>query len=191
MMTAETCPHYLSFDADTIPVGATEYKCAPPIREAAEREALWQGLLDGDLAQVVTDHSPAPPAMKASGGNFFTAWGGIASLQLSLPAVWTGARARGIGMDRVAQWMCSAPADLVGLGARKGRIAVGLDADFAVVDPEAAFTVDPAQLFHRHPITPYAGRVLYGVVRESWLRGERRFASGIPAAPGGVLLTAR
>ena len=190
-ITAETCPHYLTFDADAIPAGATEYKCAPPIRDASEREALWQGLLDGDLAQVVTDHSPAPPAMKASGGNFFTAWGGIASLQLSLPAVWTGARARGIGMERVAQWMCSAPADLAGLGARKGRIAEGLDADFAVVDPEAAFTVNPAQLFHRHPLTPYAGRVLHGVVRGSWLRGEQRFVSGIPAAPGGVLLTAR
>ena len=190
-LTAETCPHYLTFDASGIPAGATEYKCAPPIRDAIERDALWQGLLEGDLMQVVTDHSPAPPAMKASGGNFFTAWGGIASLQLSLPAVWTGARARGVGIDRVAQWMCFAPASLAALGARKGRIAEGLDADVVILDPDATFTVDPSRLLHRHPLTPYAGRVLHGVVHETWLRGRLASSSGTPAAPSGVLLPAR
>jgi len=188
-ISAETCPHYLTFAAGEIPRGATEYKCAPPIRDEAERDALWEGLLDGSITQVVTDHSPAPPAMKASGGNFFTAWGGIASLQLSLPAVWSAARARSIGIECVAEWMCAAPADLIGLRHRKGRIANDVDADLVIFDPDAAFTVDPARLFHRHPLTPYAGRTLHGVVRETWLRGELAYANGLPAAPRGVLLT--
>ncbi len=172
-LTAETCPHYLTFAAEEVPDGATEYKCAPPIREAAEREALWRALLAGDLDLVASDHSPCPPEMKRTGGDFFAAWGGIASLQLALPAVWTGARARGAGVERVAEWMCAGPARLAGLGGRKGRIAAGHDADLVVWDPEAAFVVEPARLLHRHPVTPYAGRRLSGVVRATYVAGRR------------------
>jgi allantoinase len=172
-MTAETCPHYLTFAAEEVPDGATEYKCAPPIREAAEREALWRALLDGDLDLVASDHSPCPPAMKGADGDFFAAWGGIASLQLALPAVWTGARARGAGVERVARWMCAGPARLAGLGTRKGAVAVGADADLVVWDPDATFEVDPARLHHRHPVTPYAGRALSGVVRATYVAGRR------------------
>ena len=173
-LTAETCPHYLTFAAEEIPDGATEYKCAPPIRGRDEREGLWRALLDGDLALVASDHSPCPPDMKgAERGDFFAAWGGIASLQLALPAVWTGARARGAGVERVAEWMCAAPARLAGLGTRRGALAAGLDADVVVWSPEATFAVDPARLLHRHPVTPYAGRTLSGVVRATYVAGRR------------------
>ena len=187
-ITAETCPHYLTFASEEIPVGATEYKCAPPIRAAAEREALWEGLRDESLGMVVTDHSPAPPAMKQSGGDFFAAWGGIASMQLGLPAVWTGASARGFGVVDVARWMCSAPAALAGLATRKGRIAKGFDADLVVWDPDASFVVDPARLEHRHPLTPYAGRTLRGVVHTTLLRGVIVYDRGTFASPRGALL---
>jgi allantoinase len=188
-ITAETCPHYLTFASDDIPAGATEYKCAPPIRAAGEREALWQGLRDASLSMVVSDHSPAPPAMKQSGGDFFAAWGGIASLQLGLPAVWTGASARGFGLADVARWMCEAPAALAGLSSRKGRIAEGCDADLVVWDPDASFVVDPARLEHRHPLTPYAGRTLRGVVHCTLLRGALVFDRGTFTDPRGTLLT--
>jgi allantoinase len=188
-ITAETCPHYLTFAAEEIPAGATEYKCAPPIRGAMEREALWQALLRGDIDMVVSDHSPAPPAMK-SGGDFFAAWGGIASLQLGLSAVWTGAGSRGVGLAELAKWMSGAPATLVGLQRRKGHIASGRDADLVVWDPAASFVVDPALLQHRHPLTPYAGRPLRGVVRATYLRGRLVYRDGAFAAPRGVLLAA-
>lgn len=187
-ITAETCPHYLTFSADQVPAGATEYKCAPPIREASHRDALWNGLAEGGISMVVSDHSPAPPAMKSSGGDFFGAWGGIASLQLGLPAVWTEACERGLGIAQLARWMCEAPAALVGLGDRKGRIAAGMDADLVVWDPEMTFTVVPERLQHRHPLTPYAGRTMRGVVRETWLRGQRIHHDAIIGAPLGELL---
>ena len=171
-----------------MPTGATEYKCAPPIRDAAERDALWQGLLRGDIDLVVSDHSPAPPAVKEAGGDFSAAWGGIASLQLGLPAVWTAAAARGVGFAELARWMCGAPAALVGLQRRKGHIAAGRDADFVVWDPAASFVVEPRLLQHRHPITPYAGRRLRGVVRATYLRGRVVYRDGDFAAPGGALL---
>jgi allantoinase len=183
-ITAETCPHYLLFAAEEIPDGATEYKCAPPIREARERDALWQGLLDGDIDMIVSDHSPAPPSMKPS-GDFFAAWGGIASLQLSLPAVWTAAAERGIGIDRVARWMSTTPAARVGLVGRKGMIAPGYDADIVVWDPEAGFAVQPSKLQHRHPLTPYAGRRLRGMVSSTYLRGQPAYRDGQFAAPRG------
>jgi allantoinase len=167
-VTAETCPHYLTLSAEN--VGGTEFKCCPPIRDAANRDALWQALRDGVLDCVVSDHSPCPPALKA--GGFDTAWGGITSVQLGFSAVWTSAAARGFTLSDVARWMSTAPARLAGLS-RKGAIAVGRDADLAVVDPDATWTVDPEQLRHRHPITPYAGMTLRGVVRETWLRGAR------------------
>ncbi|MDQ1616215.1 MAG: allantoinase [Actinomycetota bacterium] len=171
-ITAETCPHYLTLTSAEVPDGATAFKCCPPIRDADNRDRLWAGLLHGVLDVVVSDHSPSPPDVKALGsGDFGAAWGGISSLQLGLALVWTEARRRGIGLDRVVRWMSQGPADLVGLG-RKGRIAVGADADLVRFAPEETFTVDPAALHHRHPLTPYAGRTLSGVVRETWLRGE-------------------
>jgi allantoinase len=171
-ISVETCPHYLTFAADEVPDGATEYKCAPPIRGAPEREALWYVLIAGELDLVASDHSPCPPAMKGTDGGFLAAWGGIASLQLALPAVWTGARARGVPPERLAQWMCEGPARIVRLAERKGTIDEGFDADLVLWDPEARFTVDPARLAHRHAVTPYAGRELYGVVRGTWVGGR-------------------
>jgi allantoinase len=171
-ITVETCPHYLTFAAEEIPGGATEYKCAPPIRDAAERDALWGALIGGDIDLVASDHSPCPPAMKETGGDFFSAWGGIASLQLSLSAVWTGARVRGVKPERMAEWMSSAPATLAGLGARKGALAPGHDADIVVWDPEASFVVEPAMLLHRHKVTPYLGRTLYGRVHSTFVGGR-------------------
>jgi allantoinase len=189
-ITAETCPHYLTFSADEIPDGATAYKCAPPIRSATERDALWQGLLRGDIDLVVSDHSPAPPALKDAGGDFFAAWGGIASLQLGLSATWTAAAARGVGLAELASWMAVGPATLVGLQRRKGHIASGRDADLVVWDPGASTVVDPAQLQHRHPVTPYAGRRLRGVVHATYLRGRLAYRDGDFSAPRGELLSA-
>lgn len=174
-LTVETCPHYLTFAAEEIPDGATEYKCAPPIRAAAEREALWVALLNGAIDQVASDHSPCLPSMKGSTGDFSTAWGGIGSLQLALSAVWTGARARGALPTRIAGWMSSAPARLTGLSGRKGLLKAGHDADIVIWDPEASFTVNPATLLHRHPQTPYAGRSLFGVVRATYAGGHLAF----------------
>lgn len=174
-LTVETCPHYLTFAAEEIPDGATEYKCAPPIRDKAERDALWEALVAGDIDLVASDHSPCPPEMKETEGDFFSAWGGIASLQLSLSAVWTGARARGLKPERIAQWMSASPARLAGLQSRKGALAAGYDADIVVWDPHARFVVDPAELLHRHKVTPYAGRELFGKVSATYVGGRRIF----------------
>ena len=172
-ITVETCPHYLSFAAETISDGATEFKCCLPIREADNREALWEALGDGVIDCVVSDHSPCVAELKRLDvGDFALAWGGISSLQVALPAVWTQARARGHTLSDVAEWMARRPAQIVGLR-RKGALRVGFDADFCVFAPEEAFTVDPALLNHRNPITPYTGRQLRGVVRGTWLRGHR------------------
>ena len=185
-VTAETCPHYLTFCADEVPDGATEFKCCPPIRDAANREGLWAGLAGGLIDVVVSDHSPCPPALKQrDSGDFGAAWGGIASLQLSLPAVWTQARQRGHGLADVMRWMAARPAELAGLPG-KGVLAPGYDADLVAFDDTASFTVDPARLWHRHPVTPYAGRALTGVVRRTWLRGQET-----GEAPAGRLLTRR
>ena len=171
-LSVETCPHYLVLAAEDIAPGETAYKCCPPIRERSNRDELWRGLASGVIDFVVSDHSPAPAALKQAGdGDFAEAWGGIASLQLGLPIVWTEARQRGIPLARVVEWMSTAPAARVGL-ASKGAIAEGFAADLAVVAPEATFTVDAAALEHRHPITPYDGRELAGVVRETYLAGE-------------------
>ncbi|WP_067502998.1 allantoinase AllB [Actinoplanes sp. TFC3] len=184
-VTAETCPHYLTLDAAEVPDGATEFKCCPPIRDTANREQLWSALADGLIACVVSDHSPCTPELKRRDtGDFAAAWGGIASLQLGLPIIWTAARARGHTLAQVVDWMARRPADLVGLTG-KGRIAVGADADLVAFDPGATFVVDPPALHHRNPITPYAGRTLTGVVRTTWLRG--RTVTG--EAPDGRFLT--
>lgn len=187
-ITAETCPHYLAFASSGIPAGATQFKCAPPIRSAADRDALWRGLLEGDIDQIVSDHSPCPPAMKESNGDFFEAWGGIASLQLGLPIVWTAALGRGLTPAHVARWMCEAPARLVGLETRKGSVAAGYDADLVIWDPGGSFVVDPSAMQHRHPVTPYAGQRLRGVVKETFVGGRHAFRDGEFPAPSGALL---
>ena len=178
-VSVETCPHYLTFAAEEIPDGATDHKCAPPIRERENNDRLWRALEEGAIDMVVSDHSPCPPAMKrAESGDFMSAWGGIASLELGLAAVWTGARARGIRPERLAEWMSAAPARLAGLEGRKGRLAPGHDADLVVWDPEASFRVDVGRLHQRHPVTPYAGRELRGVVAATYQRGRRVFGNG-------------
>jgi allantoinase len=170
-VTAETCPHYLTFSEAEVPDGGTEFKCCPPIRDAANRDALWTGLADGTIDAVVSDHSPCPPELKRRGrGDFAAAWGGIASLQVGLPAMWTQARRRGYRLADVVRWMAARPAEVAGVAA-KGRIAVGYDADLVAFAPDEPLVVDPARLHHRHPVTPYAGRRLSGVVRGTWLRG--------------------
>ncbi len=178
-VTVETCPHYLTFAAEEVPDGDARFKCAPPIREAREREALWRALDEGAIDLVASDHSPCPPAMKATAdGGFHGAWGGIASIQLSLPATWTAARDRGHGVADLARWMCEGPARLAGLEGRKGRIAPGLDADLVIWEPEEEWTVRGADLRHRHPVTPYEGRTLAGRVRRTLVRGETVYEEG-------------
>jgi allantoinase len=178
-ITVETCPHYLTIAEEQIPDGATQFKCCPPIRDDANRDALWQALLDGDIDIVVTDHSPATVELKTrGGGDFQLAWGGIAGLQLGLSAVWTEASKRGIPLERVVAWMARGPADFAGLPT-KGRIEVGADADLVAFAPDTLFTVDAERLLHKNPVSAYDGRELRGVVRRTWLRG---------GAPSGVLL---
>ncbi|MDT0185295.1 allantoinase AllB [Microbacterium sp. ARD31] len=182
-VSVETCPHYLFFEAGSIADGATELKCCPPIRGADNRDALWAALAAGDVDMVVSDHSPCTADLKHQDtGDFAEAWGGIASLQLGLPVVWTAARERGVPLTDVVRWMATAPARRVGL-AGKGAIAVGHDADFCVFAPDEQWTVDAARLHHRNPVSPYAGQRLTGVVRETWLRGSR-----IDETPRGRLL---
>jgi allantoinase len=189
-ITVETCPHYLTFAAEEIPDGATQFKCAPPIRERDNRELLWVALHDGTIDLVVSDHSPCPPSMKlCAEGDFLRAWGGIASLQIALPIVWTQARARGYALTDIARWMCSGPARLAGLSSKKGAIAVGCDGDLVIFDPEKAFRVDPEALRHRHKLTPYAGRELTGTVETTFLRGQKIFDKPtISVTPQGRIL---
>ncbi|WP_022919361.1 allantoinase AllB [Ruania albidiflava] len=171
-ISAETCPHYLTLAAEDIPAGNTAYKCCPPIREASNRDLLWQGLAEGIIDCVVTDHSPSTLELKhLDTGDFGTAWGGIASLQLSLAVMWTAARARGIALEQVVQWMASKPAALAGLRS-KGTIAVGYDADLSIFAPDDAFVVHAETLEHKNPITPYDQRSLSGVVRRTLLAGK-------------------
>ena len=192
-ISVETCPHYLTFDAGHIASGSTAFKCAPPIREARHREGLWAGLADGRIDLIATDHSPAPPALKSiDAGDFVAAWGGIASLQLGLPAVWTGARSRGLTLEHLARWLAAAPARLAGLDGKKGTIAPGRNADFVFFDPEGTTVADPSALFHRHAVTPYAGMRLTGRVHRTILRGEMVFDDGqFPNAPLGQLVLKR
>ncbi len=183
-ITAETCPHYLHLAAEDIADGATLTKCAPPIRGWANREGLWAGLRDGAIDMIVTDHSPCPPEMKRASehaenaGRFDLAWGGIASLSIALPLVWTGASRRGFHLEDIARWMSAAPAALAGLSARSGSLEAGREANFVVFDPDAEFTVTPEKLHYRHPISPYMGETLKGVVSATYLRGEPVYRQG-------------
>ena len=188
-ISVETCPHYLYFAAERVPDGATAFKCAPPIREEANREGLLAALGAKTIQMVVSDHSPAPPSLKhAPFGDLFRAWGGIASLQLSLPATWTAVRGRGCTLNDLTEWMCAAPARLAGFHT-KGAIAPGFDADLVIWEPEAEFTVDARRLHHRHPITPYDRDRLSGVVRRTYLGGVRIAEDGgAPGQPCGRLL---
>lgn len=185
-ITVETCVHYLWFAAEDIPDGATEFKCAPPIRSAANRDALWRALEEGIIDFVATDHSPCPPAMKAQEtGLFNQAWGGIASLGVALPVLWTAMQGRGLPLDHIAAWMSERPARLAGL-VRKGALAPGFDADFTVFDPDATWTVTTDDLHFRHKLSPYLGAHLHGRVHETWLRGVCIFRDNVfPAPPQG------
>jgi allantoinase len=186
-VSVETCPHYLHVCAETIANGATLSKCAPPIRSRENCERLWQGLREGTIDLVVTDHSPCPPALKRlAESNFRTAWGGIASLSVALPLMWTEASRRGFTVLDLARWMASAPARLAGCDTRKGRIAAGYDADFVVFDPDREFTVTEDRLHYRHPVSPYMGETLRGVVKRTYQRGSPVFSEGkFPGKPGG------
>lgn len=188
-LTTETCPHYLVFSAEDIPDGDTRFKCAPPIRERANRERLWEGLREDMITCIVSDHSPCPPSLKLlSEGDFMRAWGGVASLQVGLPAVWTEASHRGFTLTDVARWMCSAPAQLVGLGSRKGQIAPGFDADFVVFNPDRSFTITAGRIHHRHKVTPYEGRQVLGVIERTYLRGRKIFDNGAFTEPTGNMV---
>ena len=184
-LSAETCPHYLFFAAEEVPPGHTEFKCCPPVRYAANREALWRALEDGAIDGVVSDHSPCTPSLKGlteaggAGGDFRTAWGGISSLQLGLSVVWSVARRRGFSLADVSRWMSAFPASLAGLPS-KGRIAVGCDADFVAFDPDASWQVRGAELLHKHSMTPYDGRTLAGRVTRVWLGGAEVTPSDPP-----------
>ncbi|MGH3510077.1 MAG: allantoinase AllB, partial [Nocardioidaceae bacterium] len=188
-VTVETCPHYLTLSAEEIPDGRTEFKCCPPVRDRANRDALWRALDERLIDCVVSDHSPSTPDLKClDTGDLGRAWGGIASVQLGLPLVWTAARARGVGLAEVVRWMSAAPASLAGL-THKGAIEVGRDADLVVFAPDEPFVVDPSRLYQRNPLTPYAGRELSGVVRSVWSRGQQVVRAGrVTGEPVGRLL---
>jgi len=188
-ITAETCPHYLHFAAETIPPGATEFKCCPPIREAENREKLWQGLADGTIEMIVSDHSPCPANMKLrETGDFVAAWGGIASLQLRLPVVWTEAQRRGFSLRELTNWLCTNPARQVSLESRKGSITGGVDADIVIWNPNREFVVDAQHLQHRHKLTPYQQELLIGVVEKTFLRGKKIYDEGLAEIPLGQML---
>jgi allantoinase len=190
-ISAETCPHYLHFAAEDVPSRATEFKCCPPIRERENRERLWEGLAEGTIDMIVSDHSPCPVDMKMrETGDFFAAWGGISSLQLRLPIVWTEAQRRGYSFHDLAKWLCENPARQVNLASRKGRIAAGYDADLVIWDPHREFTVNAAALHHRNKITPYEGEQLNGVVQKTFLRGREIYDGNTlaPQAMGVMLL---
>lgn len=192
-LTVETCPHYLYFCAEEIPDGDTRFKCAPPIRENENRERLWRALKEGVIDFIASDHSPCVPELKLLGsGDFQKAWGGISSLQFGLSIVWTEARQRGFSLSEVAAWMCHRPAQFLGLDGTKGAIASNYDADVVVWNPEEKFTVEPSMIRHRHKITPYEGRTLYGKVEMTFLRGNKIFENGrFMDGPSGKILLRR
>ena len=188
-ITAETCPHYLHFAAEDIPDGATEFKCCPPVREHENRELLWDALRDGTIDFIVSDHSPCPPEMKRQDeGDFTNAWGGISSMQLRLPVIWTEASARGFTIEDLTKWLCREPARQVGLQNLKAAIKDGYDADIVIWNPDREFQVEPALLHHRHKLSPYNGEVLRGVVEKTFVRGQMVYDDGSFLRPKGQLI---
>lgn len=190
-ISVETCPHYLHFTAEQIQDGKTQFKCAPPIREAENREKLWRGLESGTIDFITSDHSPCPAELKnLAEGKFEKAWGGISSLQLSLPVIWTECRSRGLSLTHLTNWLCSGPAKFIGLDHRKGQISPGCDADLVCWDPDAAFFVEPSAIHHKHKLTPYDGEELFGVVKKTYLRGYKVYGNGhfLSKPPGKPLL---
>ena len=190
-LTIETCPHYLTFAAEEIPNGATHFKCCPPVRERENREKLWAALGDGTIDMIVSDHSPCTPNLKLmETGDFLEAWGGIAALQFSLPAIWTQLQKRGFGLRELSRWMSAAPAKLAGLDKRKGKLAVGYDADIVIFQPEKEFKVIPEIIEFKNKLTPYSGMNLRGVVEATYVRGKKVYENGqFAAKPEGELIT--
>ncbi|MCP4443199.1 MAG: amidohydrolase family protein, partial [Aureispira sp.] len=191
-ITVETCPHYLYFNAETIPNAQTRYKCAPPIREQANNAVLWAALIDGTLDFIGSDHSPAPPEIKElDSGNFQKAWGGISGIQFTLPAIWTLGRTGNLSLNRLATVLCEAPAKFIGLENQKGKIAKGFDADFVVWDKEEAYTVSLADIEARHKVSPYEGETLYGTVKRTFVGGWLTWNEGkvVHAKKGKTLLS--
>jgi len=190
-ITVETAQHYLFFIAENINEGQTQFKCAPPIREGANNEKLWQALKDGIIDFVATDHSPVPPALKElSSGDFMKAWGGISSIQFAIPVLWTAAKTHGCSLNYLAKWLCERPAALPGLENIKGKIQKGCDADLVAWDPDNSFKVSETMIHHRHKITPYLNEKLFGVVQQTWLAGEKVYDNGnfIHLNRGSILL---
>jgi allantoinase len=186
--TTETCPHYLTLAAEDINDGDTRFKCAPPIRERDNSDKLWQGLKDGTIDFIVSDHSPCTPELKhMEEGNFHTAWGGISSLQFGLPAIWTEAKKRGHDLATVVGWMSAGPARFLGIDAKKGSLAPGFDADIVVFDPDESFVVEASMIYHRHKVTPHEGRKFQGRVIETYVRGHKVYDNGhFAEAPSGT-----
>ncbi len=179
LITAETCPHYLTFAAEEIPDRATHFKCCPPVRERENREKLWEAVAEGTIDMIVSDHSPCAPALKLQGsGDFMGAWGGISALQFGLPVIWTNLKSRGFGFQDLSRLMSASPAKLAGLDSRKGKLAAGYDADIVIWDPDEHFVVDRAIIEHRHKLTPYEGMSLFGKIDSTYLRGESVFSRG-------------
>jgi allantoinase len=189
-VTVETCPHYLALAAEAIHDGATEFKCCPPIREHENNEKLWGALHEEVIDMIVSDHSPCPPEMKlAESGDFMRAWGGIASLQLGLPIVWTHAKERGFDLHDLTKWMSHQPGKLAKLDHRKGALNIGYDADLVIWNPEQTFLVESTKLHHKHKLTPYHGQRLNGVVEMVFVRGQLVYEHGkFSTEPTGHLL---
>lgn len=171
--TAETCPHYLTIASENIPNGKTLFKCCPPIRENDNRERLWRAVTEGDISFIVSDHSPCTPQLKhINTGDIEKAWGGISALQFGLPLIWTEAKERGFSLVDIARLMSYETAKFAGLDKIKGQISVGFHADFTVVDPNKKFTITSELIKHKHKITPYVGREVYGEIQHTYVRGE-------------------
>jgi allantoinase len=188
-ITAETCPHYLCLNAEAVPDGATAFKCCPPIRDRANQELLWKGLADGTIDFVTSDHSPCTPHLKLPDeGDFMGAWGGIASLQLGLRTIWTAARSRGFGLEDLSYWLSERPAQIAGINERKGKLAIGYDADLVLWSPDAIEPLTAEHLHHRHKISPYLGQELFGKVQRTWLRGQCIYDNGSFAPASGKAL---
>ncbi|XP_018317679.1 allantoinase isoform X1 [Mycetomoellerius zeteki] len=187
-LTVETCYHYLVLAAEEVPACLTEFKCCPPIRKNSNREQLWYGVKNETLDMIVSDHSPCVPELKTF-GNFLTAWGGISSLQFGLPLIWTAARLRDISFSDISKLLSNQPAKLCGLEDRKGDLSVGKDADFVIWDPEKSIKIEADDIYHKNKLTPYQGKILFGKVIATVLRGRFVFKEGkICDKPLGKLL---